>query len=195
MSIKSRMNKIEKARNSARLCLDTHKGRFIIAINGSDPADSYQVQIEEVKQDKIETSEGLINFATISLTCEKVNPRSFNGMSCCEGQTAWNCYHSLGAFLSVCKNAKLFDTFKKAKDNRSLNGTIIKITSTQSQAVAWALVPTQQEKDQAEITEVAIDDPHLAAQLARQVNGHKSQVVNFQDRVDIMRGKAEEGID
>lgn len=208
MSVKSRINKIEQVRDSVRLVLDTNKQRFILAVRGSDPADNYQMIVETIKEGKAKTDKGQVNFATIQLTCNLVDAKSPNGWTKCNGQHSWLCYHSLGAFLAVCQNTELFDTYNQAMKELldkneeleliKLRGTIIKLVSSQNQAVAWAIIPpilSQQEKYQIEIKEVAKNDPHLAAQLARRVNGHKSQIKNFPERVNAMRGPTEEGID
>lgn len=208
MSIKSRLSKIEEVKQNIRLVLDTNKKRFILAVRGSDPASNYQMIVETVKEGEVKTDNGKVNFATIRLTCNLVNAKSSNGWTKCSGQYSWSCYHSLGAFLVVCQNAELFDTYNQAmkelldKNEKlglsEIRGKIIKLTSSQSQAIAWAIVPptlTQKEKDQAEVVEVAIDDPHLAARLARQVNGHRSQIKDFSERINVMRGEVEEGID
>lgn len=206
MSIKSRLSKIEEVKQNIRLVLDTNKKRFILAVRGSNRVSSYQMIVETIKEGK--SDNGKVDFATIQLTCNLVDAKSSNGWTKCSGQYSWSCYHSLGAFLAVCQNAELFDTYNQAmrelldKNEKlelsEIRGKIIKLTSSQSQAIAWAIVPptlTQEERNQAEIVKVAQDDPHLAARLARQVNGHGSQIKDFSERVNVMRGEVEEGID
>lgn len=120
-----------------------------------------------LKWDKKGRIEDIEHF-TITCQCQKVTGP---GMVDCKGNSNGTvCYHSLGSFIKMTKKngseARLFDNFSDAFRYSNFGGKLVKVVSQQGEGVCWAVVSKiEKPKD------------------------------SFQNRVNMMRGEVEKGID
>lgn len=181
MSIKTRLPQIKQQVTKVSLLLKknsyiSHWGMRSI----TDETVNYQTKVEWFGIGIIED----FDYIKVQILCEKVIGK---GMYDCQGNTRTICRHSLASLIKASelknKSLILFDHFSDATRFANFGGQLIQIFSVQSNKYCWGVIQSQQQKQQVEIKQVAQDDPHLAKRLER-----------MNDRVDMMRGQVEGGI-
>ena len=109
-----------------------------------------------------------IKHLAVSCECNKITAL---GLKDCQGNSKTICYHCLASLIAGAREAgkdlTLFDTFTDAFRYSNFGGELIQIISKQSGTEAWAVLKE------------------------KRVNGKQE----FKDRVELLRGLVEEGID
>lgn len=116
-----------------------------------------------------------VSFPQINCTCQKVTG---HGMEDCKGNSFTVCYHSMAAIVKKAelKNATVtfFNNFSPALNYSNFGGKLVRVKSVQADKTCWIVINSQQSK--------VLDWSSIDKK-------------DIENKINLMRGPVEEGID